>query len=190
MGRPKNSKNGVFNYQVNDIVNGILLLEPTWFIRYQSNKIIKVKAWNCKILETDKLITYREDYITDIKKNNRKTHTAINKCEVGYNRVLRGYKRSAIDRGLKWNLNRQDAFNFMKSNCYYCNVIPQQKIFSDKNELLCLYNGIDRKNNDLDYTLENCVSCCGPCNYAKNDRTFHEFKNWIGLLINNYENIN
>ncbi|ABT15061.1 hypothetical protein NY2A_B662R [Paramecium bursaria Chlorella virus NY2A] len=36
-------------------------------------------------------------------------------------------------------------------------------------------NGIDRVNNDVGYTVENCVSCCGDCNFAKRSSTAEDF---------------
>lgn len=36
-------------------------------------------------------------------------------------------------------------------------------------------NGIDRVNNDNGYTFDNCVSCCGDCNYAKGSSTVEDF---------------
>ena len=29
-------------------------------------------------------------------------------------------------------------------------------------------NGVDRTDNDIGYTLDNCVPCCSECNYMKN----------------------
>lgn len=44
----------------------------------------------------------------------------------------------------------------VKSPCYYCKKIKENEI-----------NGIDRVNNDIGYTKENCVACCWKCNRMK-----------------------
>jgi hypothetical protein len=38
-----------------------------------------------------------------------------------------------------------------------------------------VYNGIDRRENSIGYTLANCVSCCGPCNMMKKVLSYAEF---------------
>ena len=45
------------------------------------------------------------------------------------------------------------------------------------------YNGVDRRNNLLGYTKENCVTCCEICNRAKKDLPLEEFFAWIHRLI-------
>lgn len=65
-------------------------------------------------------------------------------------------------------------------NCKYCNAIPANKINAylgprylpeAKENGYFVYNGLDRVNNDLPHTLENCVPCCKFCNFAKNNLT-------------------
>lgn len=38
-------------------------------------------------------------------------------------------------------------------------------------------NGIDRRDPNKGYTVENCVPCCEQCNYAKLDYTEDEYVN-------------
>ena len=45
-----------------------------------------------------------------------------------------------------------------------------------------LYNGIDRKDNNIGYIIENCVSCCGICNRMKMDMSYDDFLNHIRLI--------
>lgn len=58
-----------------------------------------------------------------------------------------------------------------------CLKVSQQK------ELSChynyFYNGIDRKDNDIGYVIENCVSCCDECNKAKRNMLYEK---WIAYL--------
>ena len=46
-----------------------------------------------------------------------------------------------------------------------------------------IYNGIDRKNGTLGYFLENCVSCCRPCNWAKRHMSYDEFMAYLQQLV-------
>jgi len=41
------------------------------------------------------------------------------------------------------------------------------------------YNGVDRVDNTVGYTLDNCVSCCKICNNSKATLTLDEWKDWI-----------
>ena len=41
------------------------------------------------------------------------------------------------------------------------------------------YNGIDRKDNFLGYTLSNVVTCCKKCNFLKRDMSYIDFINYI-----------
>ena len=46
-------------------------------------------------------------------------------------------------------------------------------------------NGIDRIDNNLGYTVQNSISCCKKCNYAKHKMSYDEF---IELVTNIYNN--
>lgn len=103
------------------------------------------------------------------------------------NLILRYYRKGAKNRGLDFNLTKNEFLSFLNKNCYYCNSEPRLAKFttSQKNRRNreIIYNGIDRLNNDIGYTLENCVTCCNICNAAKMDRTFDEFIAWINRLV-------
>ena len=70
-------------------------------------------------------------------------------------------KRSAFSRGHEWYLSDEYAKKLFVEECHYCGC-----------EQL---NGIDRKDNSLGYTPDNCVSCCKKCNYAKHILGYTEF---------------
>jgi hypothetical protein len=53
-------------------------------------------------------------------------------------------------------LNFDEYSKLVQSSCYYCG-------YYNKNEAI----GIDRINNTLHYTKENCISCCETCNRIK-----------------------
>ena len=64
------------------------------------------------------------------------------------------------------------------SNCFnkYRGIITCSK--EDYEAAKFIYNGLDRVDNKLPHTPENCVPCCAKCNTAKNDRSQKDFLDW------------
>lgn len=90
-----------------------------------------------------------------------------------FNRV----KGNAKIRKIPFTITLNDFIQIAYKNCFYCNEPPVQNYnFRDRGRP---YNGLDRIDNSLGYTLENSVSCCPICNYAKHDLSVTEFKNWL-----------
>jgi hypothetical protein len=98
--------------------------------------------------------------------------------------ILLGYKRHAKARGYEFNLTIDQVKDIIFLSCYYCGR-SRQNIKKTRHSLMggLSYNGIDRKDNDLDYTIENCVPCCGQCNKAKGNLKFDFFIDWINALV-------
>ena len=84
------------------------------------------------------------------------------------------YKRSAIIRGLSWEITTDDAYELFRMNCYYCGAEPQP------------LNGIDRSNNMLGYTKNNTVPCCQMCNKAKSNASINDWNNWLQRVVDYY----
>ena len=70
-------------------------------------------------------------------------------------------------------LSREVWTEIIKKPCFYCGNI---------NNTL----GIDRVDNNIGYTKENAVSCCGICNIMKMSSTFEDFINRCHLISNNH----
>lgn len=74
------------------------------------------------------------------------------------------------------DLSYEDFLVFARiPNCFYCGSAVTWAEYG-----LCRGGGwasnLDRKNNDLGYSKENCVVCCITCNRTKGNRyTFEEF---------------
>jgi hypothetical protein len=73
--------------------------------------------------------------------------------------IIIGYKRHALDRGLKWLLSRIEVESIIKEPCHYCGLPPSNiKITKNTLNTGLLYSGIDRVDSSLDYTIENVGS--------------------------------
>ena len=72
------------------------------------------------------------------------------------------YKDAAKDRGMVFDLTKDEFETFWQKPCHYCDS-PIKTI------------GIDRKDNSIGYTLDNCLSCCITCNRGKRESTYEEF---------------
>jgi len=118
--------------------------------------------------------------------------------ESSYRALFTSYSKNAINRKLEFNLSFEEFIQKLKLNCFYCGSPPLNTFNYSKNkttglksrktsllreEATIFYNGIDRVDNTKGYTLENCVTCCLFCNYAKKNRTLEEFEIWLNRLV-------
>ncbi len=92
--------------------------------------------------------------------------------------IFNRYKDNAKTRKLLFNLEFDFFSKIIHSNCYYCNTSPS-------NGKINLYNGIDRKDNNIGYESNNCVPCCKKCNFLKGSYNYNDFLNTIFLISNN-----
>ncbi|AGE48616.1 hypothetical protein PBCVAN69C_686L [Paramecium bursaria Chlorella virus AN69C] len=81
------------------------------------------------------------------------------------NRRLSAIKQQAKNKGYVWELMDEEATTLMTTECFYCGYL----------ELDTTVNGIDRMDNTIGYTKENCVGCCGTCNFMKKALDAHTF---------------
>lgn len=110
------------------------------------------------------------------------------------NHIFLSYKLHAKRRNLEFKLSFEDFLKFTKDKCHYCGRLEISEIDlkwcngDKKGQSRCngsyKYNGIDRIDSDKGYNKENCVTCCGQCNWAKSDSKYEDFINWIKCLIN------
>jgi len=101
------------------------------------------------------------------------------KGQAARNRLLYTYQRGAKLRGIKWALTDEQFFVLTKQDCYFCGLNPRGDQSKWRGAQACngtyIYSGVDRLDNNLGYTAENCVPCCKWCNRAKNARSSKEF---------------
>lgn len=121
------------------------------------------------------------------------TKPRVEKGKAGFTALREQYKSGAKRRGIKWLLSEKDLREIVTKKCFYCGVqpgtvrLPSRKKCSRITEEtrangVFISNGIDRIDNNGDYTAENVVACCGRCNEAKMDQTLADFSRWIQSL--------
>ena len=147
-----------------------------------------------KYSHTLKKITY---WVCECKCGNKKTikinkvfskNTTTKSCglckvksqNLAFDSVYSRYIKGALSRNLIFDLSKEDFKSITLKNCFYCGIEPK-KIFKTKNSHY-VYNGIDRKNNNIGYVIENSLTCCTMCNKSKRDVDYDIFINWIKKL--------
>lgn len=98
-----------------------------------------------------------------------------------FRELLNIYKVSACRRGFGFTLTVDDFRFLTSSNCFYCGRCPAQRLETQAEHYL--YNGLDRKDNSLGYTIENVVPCCWPCNELKGSYSFEEFLAHVRRIV-------
>lgn len=93
--------------------------------------------------------------------------------ESALNKLILRYKLSAKKRKLDFSLTKDVFKKLVGSKCAYCDSAPKMTVQCKNSSIL--YNGIDRVNNAVGYTIENCVPCCDFCNHAKKNLSVSEF---------------
>lgn len=123
------------------------------------------------------------------------------KLNVGLNQKFSSYKRDARVRNLEFKLSFEEFSKLLTGNCSYCGQEPKEwnpylkengKYSSTGEKLNKEYvkrltikkNGIDRKDNSIGYTNNNCASCCETCNMMKKSLGDQEFLEHINKIYN------
>jgi len=96
------------------------------------------------------------------------------------------YLKSAKERGIEWNLTLEQ-FKFLNQQvCNYCGQPPSRlaenkKVKSEslRKRSINIYNGVDRIDSTMSYSIDNCVPCCTTCNLAKLDSPQEDFLKWV-----------
>lgn len=81
--------------------------------------------------------------------------------------LLAKYRNKAKIRGLVFELTSKEFEGIVTSDCHYCGEKPR------------LVAGVDRKDSNTGYVLDNCLPCCGICNFAKSDMPYEDFIDWV-----------
>jgi hypothetical protein len=153
------------------------------------------KYWLCRC-DCGNTIVARADALVSGRKQSCKTCSyaiggrkrSLNYGEASFNSLYCSYVCSARKKGLTFSLSKSDFFNLTQKNCYYCGISPSQSFVRGNPNGEFIYNGVDRVDSLKGYELNNVVSCCKTCNYAKRDMTQEEFYSWTDRLIEQRKN--
>ena len=122
----------------------------------------------------------------ELKSGRRKSCGCVRKARVELpdnlsvkRRIFRDYMYSAKYSERIFTLTEEQFINIITKNCTYCGQPPKSKRLRYKIENDFLFNGIDRVDNSVGYTIENCVPCCKMCNLAKSNTPIDEWKAWL-----------
>lgn len=109
-------------------------------------------------------------------------HAAYNakpKGESSLNQLYGAYRRQAQGRNLPFELSKEEFKNITSQTCHYCAKAPSSVCRRLRINGDYVYNGIDRRDNRLGYTISNSLPCCKFCNVAKSDYSYEEFLSFI-----------
>jgi len=104
--------------------------------------------------------------------------------DMSISRRIDEYKGNAIKKKIRFALTFEECKSVLLGTCKYCGSGPVKMIAPKHASRLggIMLNGIDRIDNELGYEIENVVSCCAQCNYAKRDMPLAEFLAWARRL--------
>jgi hypothetical protein len=96
-----------------------------------------------------------------------------------YESIYNNLVKNAGNRNILLELTYEDYLELTKNErCHYCDRIIDWHPYTGKNitenRSYCSKNNLDRKDNLLPYSKENCVVCCWPCNELKGNRLSYE----------------
>jgi len=123
------------------------------------------------------------------------------KPEAAYGNLYQRIKGAAKKEGHLFELTKGQLIVLVKQNCHYCGIAPFVECYptvmkGGRNgkaalnyDRPCLYNGIDRKDSSQGYFLENCVTCCKWCNYAKRNQGLENFLAWAKRVFEYQESL-
>lgn len=94
------------------------------------------------------------------------------------NELYKRYRSAAKVRGYNFALTRSEFSELIVRDCHYCGAAPSSRTHLKRHEEF-RYNGIDRVDNELGYTLANCVPCCDICNNSKSTLELGAWLSWI-----------
>lgn len=116
-----------------------------------------------------------------IEHNKERTRTTNESCRRG---VMKGYQRHSRLVGRDFALTVEQCYALFEGFCAYCGVEPRtQYAASSALTKPFFYNGIDRLDSSRGYTIENVVSCCKTCNFAKSNSTIEEWEAWMSRFL-------
>lgn len=109
--------------------------------------------------------------------------------------VMATYRVHARNKNKEFALTRDQFSSLLFAPCNYCGTDPCNQYLASSpghtgtraKDILVFYNGVDRVDSTLGYTLDNVVTCCALCNQAKNDLSLKDWLNHCKKIIEHLE---
>jgi len=99
-----------------------------------------------------------------------------------FNALYYSYQNGSRLRHLEFTLSEDEFRALTIQNCYYCGQEPSQRYGQSKFNGYYIYNGVDRLDPSKGYVVDNCVTSCGTCNFAKQGLSAKEFIKLVKLI--------
>lgn len=106
------------------------------------------------------------------KNNSQYKHGNSRYCE---------YRANAKRRGLNFDISVEELESITKKECHYCGG------YSSEWDERSRGNGIDRKDSDIGYVIDNCLPCCSKCNFIKNSMPYENFIHYIKRIAERFK---
>lgn len=84
-------------------------------------------------------------------------------------------KNRATKKQREFTITVEDTEKIVSEQCFYCGETEEAR-------------GLDRWQNDLGYTINNCVPACWPCNNGKSDYTAEEYIEHCRKVVKFWDN--
>lgn len=139
-----------------------------------SERLVTGNTRSCKCLRRE-LSSLRS---VELHRNNCRPQSARK-------RVFGEYNHRAKRLGFEFVLTSEQFYLLVGGNCYWCGVTPSNRMVSQGGATFD-YNGIDRLNSSIGYTVGNSVSCCKICNFMKNTLSPEEFLAHIKRILDKH----
>ncbi len=89
-----------------------------------------------------------------------------------------GYMTRALKKNIDFSITEIEYHTITSKSCYMCG----------KENTTLHSNGIDRIDNNKGYVIDNIHSCCGECNYMKNNYTMNDIMQKFILIYEKHKN--
>ena len=120
-------------------------------------KCVEIAKFN-KLVDISEIFDIRLKYHSD---------TRLIGTSGGYSK----YKSGSIIRKKKFDISKKFFNELISKSCHYCGCSGELGI------------GVDRFDNNIGYTEENCVACCNYCNYMKRSSEYSKFLDCIKKIV-------
>lgn len=96
------------------------------------------------------------------------------------------YRNRARLKELEFAISEEDFKRLTAMNCTYCGAVPSACRYRKTLNGSFTFNGLDRLDSSLGYTIKNVVTCCKACNRAKQQMTESAFRSWVRRVYNHW----